>query len=375
MKNVKSKIENFNNLDKSSWDVVRFGDVVREAKETSKDHKANDIEHVIGLEHLSPLDIHIRTWGAASDGKTFTKKFSKGQVLFGRRRAYQRKAALADFGGVCSGDIIVMEAIKDKLDSRLLTFLVYSESFYDWAVSTSAGSLSPRTKFKSLAEYELQIPPMEMQKELADLLWAVDEVEEKTIVLMGKEGQLYASLLGRLFSDNLPMKKLIDIAKIVMGQSPPGSSYNTESGTPFLQGNSEFKDEFPVHTKYTTQPGRMASIGDILMSVRAPIGAINIADKKYCIGRGLCAIRSNINDYIKHMLFYLRPELERRGTGSTFKAINKDGVQDILIPFVSEKEALIFSKRLNSVEKIIKDSKKYLNETGFLKMSIINSIF
>lgn len=375
MDSIKSQLKTIPGLDKSTWDVVCFGDVAREVKKVSKNPLSEGVECIIGLEHLAPFDIHIRAWGDVSDGKTFTKRFSKGHVLFGRRRAYQRKAALAVFDGICSGDIIVMEAIENKLDPRLLPFLVHGDGFYEWAVSTSAGSLSPRTKFKNLSEYKFRLPPMEIQKKLAELLWAVDEMEENILSLVKNENDFYVALIRRLFSDHLPMKKLVDLAQIIMGQSPPGSSYNTKLGTPFLQGNSEFGDKSPAHVKYTTQPGRMASVNDILMSVRAPIGAINIADKEYCIGRGLCAVRSDMNDYIKHILLYLRPELERKGTGSTFKAINKGGVQSILIPFISKKEVVVFSKKLNLVENAVTESKNFFQDTRLLRSSIINSIF
>src|SRR5690606_3389314 len=104
----------------------------------------------------------------------------KGQVLFGRRLAYQRKAALAEFDGICSGDIIVMEANENKLEPDLLPFLVHNDEFFKWAVNTSAGSLSPRTKFKHLAEFEFKLPPLPVQKKITALLWKLDKLKEKT---------------------------------------------------------------------------------------------------------------------------------------------------------------------------------------------------
>lgn len=92
------------------------------------------------------------------------------QILFGKRRSYQKKAAVADFDGICSGDIIVTEAIPGKIIPELLPFIVQSDMFFDWAVKTSSGSLSPRTKWKALAELEFPLPPIEQQKELFDVL-------------------------------------------------------------------------------------------------------------------------------------------------------------------------------------------------------------
>ncbi|MBK8627423.1 MAG: hypothetical protein IPN86_18210 [Saprospiraceae bacterium] len=101
-------------LDKSKWKLVQFGDVVVEPKETCKDIYAEGIFHVVGLEHIDTGDIHLRKSATTEETTTFSKKFRKGDVLFGRRRAYLKKAALADFDGICSGDITVFRP-KDQL--------------------------------------------------------------------------------------------------------------------------------------------------------------------------------------------------------------------------------------------------------------------
>ena len=95
------------NIDKSTWIPVSFGDVVYEPKEPVKDIANSNISHVVGLEHLDPESIHLRRSAGIEDSTTFTKKFSVGDVLFGRRRAYLKKAAQATFDGICSGDITV----------------------------------------------------------------------------------------------------------------------------------------------------------------------------------------------------------------------------------------------------------------------------
>jgi type I restriction enzyme S subunit len=170
------------NIDKSNWLPVKFGDVVREIRESSGNPEADGLHRIIGLEHIDPENIHLIRWGELADSITFSRIFRKGQVLFGKRRSYLKKAALAGFDGICSGDIIVMEAKEDLLP-ELLPFLVCNDKFFDHAVKTSAGSLSPRTKFKDLAEFEVLLPPIEQQAELAELLWAGDEMVESSKIL------------------------------------------------------------------------------------------------------------------------------------------------------------------------------------------------
>ena len=113
------------------------------------------------MEHLDPQSLHIHRKGViAEDSPSFTRLFKPGQILFGKRRCYQKKAAVADFEGICSGDIIVMEAVPGKIIPELLPFIVQSDMFFEWAERTSSGSLSPRTKWKALAEFEFPLPPL-----------------------------------------------------------------------------------------------------------------------------------------------------------------------------------------------------------------------
>ncbi len=148
---------------KSGWRKVKFGDVVRLSKARCADPLAEGYERFVGLEHLEPGDLRIRSWGNVADGVTFTSVFKPGQVLFGKRRAYQRKVAVADFTGVCSGDIYVLESQDaSALLPGLLPFICQTDAFFEHAVGTSAGSLSPRTNWKSLADFEFALPPMEV---------------------------------------------------------------------------------------------------------------------------------------------------------------------------------------------------------------------
>lgn len=166
-------------IDKTGWKKYRFDEVCRQVNEATKDPAAEGLDHVIGLEHIEPNNLHITHWDTLEKETTFTRKFKKGQVLFGRRRAYQRKVAYAEFDGICSGDILVFEANEKVILPELLPFLIQSEGFFQKALETSAGSLSPRTKFKELADYEFLLPPKPEQKRLATLLWAADEMIEK----------------------------------------------------------------------------------------------------------------------------------------------------------------------------------------------------
>ena len=156
-----------NNQNSNSNKIIRFGEIAKEIKINTKDPLSDGIEKYIGLEHLDPGCLYIKRFGlVANDKPSFTKRFFTGNILFGRRRAYLKKAALADFNGLCSGDIIVIGSKGNDLIPELLPFIVESENFFDWAIKHSAGGLSPRTKFKDLANFEFPLPSKKRQEEI-----------------------------------------------------------------------------------------------------------------------------------------------------------------------------------------------------------------
>lgn len=165
---------------KRGWSRVSFGDAVRLCRERSSDPVDAGFERYIGLEHLDPGDLKIRRWGSTADGTTFTSVFRAGHVLFGKRRAYQRKVAVADFDGVCSSDIYVLESADPKtLLPELLPFICQTDRFFAHAVGTSAGSLSPRTNWESLADYEFALPPLDEQRRIVEARGAIERVVQR----------------------------------------------------------------------------------------------------------------------------------------------------------------------------------------------------
>jgi len=177
---------------------VLLDDVAVEHKETCKGSK--DSYPIVGLEHLIPEEITLTVWDEGSEN-TFTKMFRKGNVLFGRRRAYLKKAAVAPFDGICSGDITVIEAKPDRILPELLPFIIQNDALFDFAVGKSAGSLSPRVKWEHLKNYEFELPDMDKQRELAALLWAMDETKKSYQKLIAATDELVKSQFVEQFGD------------------------------------------------------------------------------------------------------------------------------------------------------------------------------
>ena len=183
---------------------VKLGDVAVEHKETCKGDK--DGYPVVGLEHLTPEEVSLTNWDEKSDN-TFTKMFRKGNVLFGRRRAYLKKAAVAPFDGICSGDITVIEAIPDRVFPDLLPFIIQNDDLFTYAIGKSAGSLSPRVKWEYLKDYEFELPDMDRQKELSEILWAMDTAKKSYQKLIAATDELVKSQFLGLFGDPVTNEK------------------------------------------------------------------------------------------------------------------------------------------------------------------------
>lgn len=208
---------------------VFLGDIAKERRETCKGSKNG--YPIVGLEHLTPEEITLSAWDEGKDN-TFTKLFSEGNILFGRRRAYLKKAAVAPFDGICSGDITVIEAMPEKILPELLPFIIQNDVLFDFAVGKSAGSLSPRVKWEHLKNYEFELPDMDRQRELAKVLWAMDATKNTYQKLLLKTDELVKSqfieMFGRIEDESyFPRKQWSEVLKIINGRDhKPVADYN-----------------------------------------------------------------------------------------------------------------------------------------------------
>ena len=207
---------------------VKLGDVAIEHKETCGGSK--DGYPIVGLEHLTPEEVTLTAWDEDSDN-TFTKVFRKGNVLFGRRRAYLRKAAVAPFDGICSGDITVIEAIPDRILPELLPFIIQNDGLFSFAVGKSAGSLSPRVKWEHLKNYEFELPSMDRQCELAELLWAMDTTKKSYQKLIAATDELVKSQFMELFGGRGPRSAWPMVSVGKMGENLDSKRIPITSGS------------------------------------------------------------------------------------------------------------------------------------------------
>lgn len=232
---------------------VRFDQIAKEVRNTFSGDKAG--VPIVGLEHIIPNELLLSDHDIDTEN-TFTKAFKKGQILFGRRRAYQQKAAVATFDGICSGDITVIEPIDGAVCPELLPFIIQNERFFEHAVRGSAGSLSPRVKWEHLASYEIELPSYEEQVKLANELWAAYNLKTSYKTLLVSIDEMVKSQFIEMFKD-APIVKLGEHINTQSGGTPntKKTEYYEGGDIPWLSSGEVNQGYINGTEKYITKAG------------------------------------------------------------------------------------------------------------------------
>jgi type I restriction enzyme, S subunit len=353
---------------KKGWTKVAFGDVVRLVKERSNDPEKDGFERYVGLEHLDPGELKIRRWGDITNGTTFTSIFRAGQVLFGKRRSYQRKLAVADFDGVCSGDIYVFEPQNDQLLPELLPFICQTDSFFEHAIGTSAGSLSPRTNWKSLAEYEFALPPMDQQEMLAIILDAMGHSKEKFDKARNQANLIKQSYLEQVINETWKLVKISDVAQVFTGKTPPTSKLEywkdeVDFATPadFIYDTGElYITERKISEEGIAKSKVVQAKATLVVCIGSTIGKVAQTIKRTAFNQQINAVicHSVDPDYFYAISTRLGQELNKLSGNTAVPIINKSEFENIRIPLPPlEKQIEVgkFYKKLALAERAIKD--------------------
>lgn len=384
-------------IDKTGWKKWRFDEVCRQVNTSSKDPVADGLDHVIGLEHIEPGNLHITKWDTLEKETTFTRKFVKGQVLFGRRRAYQRKVAYAEFDGICSGDILVFEAIEENLLPELLPFLIQSDGFFEKALATSAGSLSPRTKFKELADYEFLLPPKSEQKRLAELLWAADEVVEKEKREKEKLDLFRQSELKDIFKSanthtrlkDLPIEEINGLWKT---DDPDSIDVSVIRSTEFSDyGTICFDKLEPMPVKISQYKIRKLLPSDIIVERSGggpdqPVGRVcyfEQSEGEYSFSNFTSCIRVADSDMIlpKYLFYFLEYYWEMGGTDriqnqtTGIRNLDYELYKMIKVPMLSIEGQNLAIGVIDQIQHSIFATKMQIEQSQQIKQELINKIF
>ena len=264
--------------------------------------------------------------------------------------------------GIISQALLLLRVNTDVIDPLYLCYFFRSHEGYNAIVSRSSGSVQVNISKRAVIEQiPLKLPDMNTQKLIVSVLHSIDEKINRNNKINDNLQQQAMALYASMFLDNPALVTtagtLKDIADITMGQSPSGSSYNEDgNGEVFYQGRAEFGYRFPTRRLYTTEPKRMAEAGDVLLSVRAPVGDLNVAYERCCIGRGLGAIhsRNGYQSFVLYTMFALRPQLDvYNGEGTVFGSINRNALNDMPIDIPSEDAIAAFETVVRPMDDMI----------------------
>lgn len=249
-----------------------------------------------------------------------------------------------------------------KIDSYFLYSYIRSKAFYQQMSNHMVGSSQPTIPMRAIRELKVPFPSLEKQKKIKVILSTLDgKIRINHAIndnLQQQAKALYAEMFLGSSNDDVISGTLSDIAVITMGQSPSGSSYNEDGvGEVFYQGRAEFGFRFPKRRLFTTEPKRIAETGDVLLSVRAPVGDLNVAYERCCIGRGLGAIHSKTghSSFVLYTMFALRSQLDVfNGEGTVFGSINRDALNAIPIDIPPVTEINQFEAVAHPIDELIR---------------------
>ena len=281
-----------------------------------------------------------------------------------------REAPMGEVGMIPEGIVcclgqrmVLLRANPEICDNYYLLYSLQSR-YVQHQISWSEGTGTTVSNLRIPHLEQLKIPylPLSKQRQVSSVLRCLEGKIEQNRVINDNLQQQAKSLYEEMFLNDpdadMVSGTLSDIATITMGQSPSGSSYNEESvGEVFYQGRAEFGFRFPTRRLFTTEPKRMAELGDVLLSVRAPVGDLNVAYEKCCIGRGLGAIHSKTGDssFMLYTMFALKPQLDVfNGEGTVFGSINRDGLSNLPVNIPSPEEIAKFEAVVRPMDNLIR---------------------
>jgi type I restriction enzyme S subunit len=366
---------------------VKLGDIAIESKETFNGDKAG--VPIVGLEHLTPNEVTLSNWNVDVDN-TFTKMFRKGDVLFGRRRAYLKKAAVAPFDGVCSGDITVIRAKDDKLFPDLLPFIIQNDDFFDYAVGKSAGSLSPRVKWSHLQNYKLNLPDLDKQMKIAGLLWSINDSRLAYQSLHNETDELVKSQFIEMFKE-YPRERFGDFfttharigwQKLTQAEYLDDGDYYLVTGWDIMPDHTVAFEQCKYVTKerYDQDPKLILRKGDVLLTKDGTLGKVAIIDeidKPATLNGHIFVIRPKDERIISEFLIGLLVsddfvnQLDLNKTGSTIKGITQKALLEFKIPVAPVEVQEKYVKFMHQSDKSKFALQDSLNDLNSLMWSVI----
>lgn len=373
-------------FDRTKWRRVRFGDVVRQMKE-QVDPEVDIVERYVAGEHMESENVHIKKWGTVGDGylgPAFIRKFRKGQVLYGSRRTYLKKVAVAEWDGVTANTTFVLESIEGQMLQEFLPWIILSERFTKHSVQESKGSTNPYINYPDIAKFEFDLPPLDQQRRIAEILWAINVATEKA-----RLGESAAISLKKRYIDSCYLdgcvahdsdakssrdcaSRFLSIAEVLSdgksltyGILQPGG--DVPNGVPMLRaidiengalcGTSILRVHPSIEARY--ERTRLRG-GEVLVSVMGTIGRTILVKSEWAgwnVNRALAVVR--LGPKVSSEFFYywlsspsIQAQLCKDSIGTAQLRINLSAFRQYKLPVPPAKEQAEIVDRITSFENL-----------------------
>ncbi|MGR5176875.1 restriction endonuclease subunit S [Vibrio mediterranei] len=378
-------------FDKSKWVLTPLRDLATEISLRVDDPSGSDFGRFVGLDHFVSGDLKIKKWGSTENLASPAKAFEKGDILLARRNAYLRRASLVDFKGCCSGDAFVLRENHEKVVPGFLAFIVNSNGLWDYANANAAGTMSKRVKWRDLSQYELLLPPINEQLEIADLIWNSNRnVNAKIDVEKHLEILLFCELkehFDRSFPEYIGLEKC---GRWQSGGTPSRKNKSFWGGNiPWVSPKDMKVEEISSSLEMITQTAiesgaKLLPINTILMVVRGMILAhtfpVAITSNKVSFNQDMKSLQVNehyLPEYILYFLQYKQKEVLGMVTTTTHgtKRLATDVIYELQVPKISIDEQVGFINRIKSIKSSISDCQKVIGKSKGLSKKIINEVF
>lgn len=380
-------------IDKKGWKKWRFDEFAQNISERVEPSQT-DMDVYVGLEHIDPDTLHLSRHGHPSDVEGTKLRFYKGDIIFGRRRAYQRKTALATTDGICSAHAMVLRAKEDVVDPSFFPFLFHSKQFIDMAITISVGGLSPTINWKDISKQEFLLPPKSEQKRLAELLWAADEMIEKEKKELEIAKTLFNFQKNQIIWDvQFPLGELNNVTKIGLKDGDwIESKDQSESGFRLIQLADIGDGEFINKSKRFISENTFKKLhcfevlpNDILLArMPDPIGRSCIMpqmDGRCITAVDVCVIRVDEIKFNTKFINYMinttpfRKMVIEQSSGTTRQRISRKNLEKMYVPQPSKHIQDRIVETINKIEQSIFAIRKQVEISNQLKQELINKIF
>lgn len=362
---------------------VKFGDVVRKVND-KVDPTVDDIDRYVAGDHMDTDEQKILRFGNVGDGylgPAFHMRFRPGHILYGSRRTYLRKVAMADFEGVCANTTFVIAPSDTRLDASYLLNVMSTERFHQNSISLSKGSTNPYINFSDLATFEFELPSIEDQQRIVELLSGVDAHAEALRNQLNVAQETRKSVLHHLLTaggDDWADTTLGNVAGVLSGFAFKSELFREDEGLPLIRIRDLYKQSWTevgyvgeFDTRYIVERG------DFLIGMDGEFRCYEWLGSTALLNQRVCRIQDfDVSRVIPRFIFYsinsFLQEIEAQTSFTTVKHLSVKQVKDIVLvlPTLDEQQRIV--DEISKIDAVIQETTSSLAATRQLRSALLN---